>query len=114
MNSLTRATSSARRVRLPAYSGGRGLWLAGAMLLLPFLELRTNTPIRVRILLVLGIAANLLGVPFFGTMVWNVSVIIFGTLPLVAFLWLVLARNVRKLAQLDFLLAAAFLATRVI
>jgi hypothetical protein len=63
---------------------------------------------------VLGIATNVFGVPFYGTVLWNVSVIAFNTLPLAAFLWLAIARRVRGLNQLDWLLALAFLATRLI
>jgi hypothetical protein len=81
---------------------------------LPFLEMGTRTPIRIQALLVLGTAANLFGVPFFGTVVWNISVVAFGTLPLAAFLWLVLARRGRRLDKLDFLLGISFLATRLI
>lgn len=82
---------------------------------LPFLDAGVaRTPARVQTLLLLGIAVNLLGVPFFGTVVWNISAIAFSSLPLVAFLWLVLVRRIRRLSQLDLLLASAFLATRVI
>jgi hypothetical protein len=81
---------------------------------LSFLETGAHTPARIKVLLLLGTAANLFGVPFFGTVVWNISVIAFRTLPLAAFLWLVLMRRFRRLAQVDFLLAIAFLATRLI
>ena len=81
---------------------------------LPFLETRAYTPARIQTLLLLGIAANLFGVPFFDTVVWNISVIAFSALPLAAFLWLVLVRRFRRISQLDFLLAVAFLVTRVI
>jgi hypothetical protein len=81
---------------------------------LSFLEGSACTPARIQILLLVGIAANLFGVPFFDTVVWHISVIAFSALPLVAFLWLVLVRRFRGISQLDFLLAVAFLATRVI
>jgi len=81
---------------------------------LPFLEMSTHTPARIQVLLLLGTTANLVGVPFFGTVVWNISVIAFSALPLAAFLWLVLVRRFRRLSQLDFLLAIAFLVTRLI
>ena len=81
---------------------------------LPFLEMGTHTPVRIQALLLLGTAANLFGVPFFGTVVWNISVVAFSTLPLAAFLWLLLARRVRRLTKLDFLLGIAFLVTRLI
>jgi hypothetical protein len=81
---------------------------------LPFLEMSTHTPARIQVLLLLGTAANLFSVPFFGTVVWNISVITLSALPLAAFLWLVLVRRFRRLSQLDFLLAIAFLVTRLI
>ena len=81
---------------------------------LPFLETSIHTPARIQVLLLLGTVANLLGVPFFGTVIWNISVIAFSALPLAAFLWLVLVRRFRRLSQLDLLLAIAFLATRVV
>jgi len=81
---------------------------------LPFLETSTHTPARIKTLLLLGTVANLFGVPFFGTVIWNISVIAFRALPLAAFLWLVLVRHFRRLSQLDLLLAVAFLATRVL
>ena len=82
---------------------------------LSFLEAEgSRTPTRIQTLLLLGILVNIFGVPFFGTVVWNISMIVFSALPLAAFLWLVLVRRLRKLSQLDFLLATAFLATRAI
>lgn len=81
---------------------------------LSFLGTTTHTPARIQALLLLGIAANVFGVPFFGTAVWNISVIAFSALPLAAFLWLVLVRHFRRLSQLDYVLAIAFLGTRVI
>ena len=81
---------------------------------LPFLETSSPTPARVQVLLVIGTVANLFGVPFYGTVLWNIGVIAFGALPLAAFLWLVLVRRFRRLSQLDFLLGIAFLATRVL
>ena len=81
---------------------------------LPFLATSTHTPARIKTMLLVGIVANLFGVPFFGTVIWNISVIAFRALPLAAFLWLVLVRHFRRLSQLDFLLAVAFLATRVL
>ena len=81
---------------------------------LPFLVTSSSTPTRIQILLFIGIVVNVLGVPFFGTVVWNISVIAFRALPLAAFLWLVLVRRSRKLSQLDYLLAGAFLSTRMI
>jgi hypothetical protein len=82
---------------------------------LPFLETDGDrTPIRIQALLLIGIIVNVLGVPFFGTVVWNIAVIVFGTLPLAAFLWLVLVRHFRRLSQFDVFLAIAFLVTRVI
>jgi hypothetical protein len=81
---------------------------------LSFLKTIDRTPARVQILLLLGIVSNILGVPFYGTVVWNISVIAFSALPLAAFLWLVLVRRLRSLSQLDYLLGAVFLATRVI
>jgi hypothetical protein len=86
----------------------------GKSLRLSFVEMNITTPVRIHALLVLGIATNVFGVPFFGTVLWNVSVVAFNTLPLAAFLWLAIARRVRGLNQLDWLLALAFLATRVI
>jgi hypothetical protein len=89
--------------------------IAGRMTFrLPFLETSAHTPARVQTLLLLGTGVNLVGVPFFGTVVWNISVIAFSALPLAAFLWLVLVRRYRRLSQLDFLLATAFLATRAL
>src|SRR5579864_5469769 len=81
---------------------------------LSVLEMGARTPARIQTLLLLGIVANLFGVPFFGTVVWNISTIAFSSLPLAAFLWLVLVRRFRRLSQLDFFLAFVFLATRVI
>ena len=81
---------------------------------LSFLGTGAHTPARIQALLLLGIAANIFGVPFFGTVVWNISVIAFSALPLAAFLWLVLVRRFRRLSQLDYLLAIAFFGTRVI
>jgi hypothetical protein len=71
------------------------------------------TPLRIRVLLLLGIAVNLLGVPFYGTSLWNVSVTLLNTIPLAAFLWLVLAALSRKMRGVDWLLAAAFFLTRI-
>jgi hypothetical protein len=71
------------------------------------------TPLRIRMLLGLGIAVNLVGVPFYGTSIWNVSVTLLNTIPLAAFLWLVLAAMSRKIGQIDWLLAAAFFLTRI-
>ena len=89
--------------------------LAGRMTFrLPLLEGSSPTPARVQVLLLIGIVANLFGVPFYGSVLWNISVIAFGALPLAAFLWLVLVRRFRRLSQLDFLLGIAFLATRVL
>jgi len=79
---------------------------------LPFLETSAATPARVQVLLLLGTVINLVGVPFFGTVVWNISVTALSALPLTAFLWLVLVRRFRRLSQLDLLLGAAFLVTR--
>jgi hypothetical protein len=81
---------------------------------LPFLETSSPTPARLQVLLLIGIVANLFGIPFFGTVLWNISVIAFGALPLAAFLWLVLVRRFRRLSQLDYLLGVAFLATRML
>jgi hypothetical protein len=81
---------------------------------LPLLESSSPTPARVHVLLLIGTVVNLFGVPFYGSVLWNVSVIAFGALPLAAFLWLVLVRRFRRLSQLDFLLGIAFLATRVL
>ena len=81
---------------------------------LPFLEMSTPTPARIQVLLLFGIVGNIAGVPFFGTVIWNISVTAFSALPLAAFLWLVLVRHFRSLSQLDVLLAVAFLSTRVI
>lgn len=79
-----------------------------------FFKTIDRTPARVQILLLLGIVSNVLGVPFYGTVVWNISVIAFSALPLAAFLWLVLVRRLRSLSQLDYLLGAVFLITRVV
>jgi O-antigen polysaccharide polymerase Wzy len=81
---------------------------------IPFLTRNTPTPARIQILVLIGTVVNVFGVPFYGTVVWNISVIAFNALPLAAFLWLVLVRRFRKLSQLDFLLAIAFLSTRII
>lgn len=81
---------------------------------LPFLEISSATPGRVKVLLLIGIVANLFGVPLYGSVLWNISVIAFGALPLAAFLWLVLARRFRRLSELDYVLGIAFLATRVL
>jgi hypothetical protein len=81
---------------------------------LPFLAMTTPTPARIQVLLLIGTVANVFGVPFYGTVVWNISAIAFTSLPLTAFLWLVLVRRFRNLSQFDFLLAMAFLATRMI
>ena len=81
---------------------------------LSLLAKSTPTPARIQVLLMIGTVVNVFGVPFFGTVVWNISVIAFRALPLAAFLWLVLVRRSRKLSQLDFLLAIAFLSTRMI
>jgi len=81
---------------------------------LPFLETGSTTPARLQVLLLIGIIANLFGLPFYGSVLWNISVIAFGTLPLAAFLWLVLARRFRTPSELDYVLGIAFLATRVL
>jgi hypothetical protein len=81
---------------------------------LPFLETSNPTPARVQILLLIGTVVNLFGVPLYGSVLWNVSIILFGALPLAAFLWLVLVRRFRRLSQLDFLLGIAFLVTRLL
>ena len=81
---------------------------------LPFLATTTTTPTRIHVLLLIGIVTNIFGVPFFGTVVWYISVIAFSALPLVAFLWLVLVRRLRKVTSLDLLLIPAFLSTRMI
>ena len=81
---------------------------------LPFLEGSSRTPTRIHILLLLGTGSNLLGVPFVGTVFWNVGVVAFSALPLAAFVWLALVRRLRRLSKLDFLFALAFLSTRLI
>src|ERR1035437_1400158 len=81
---------------------------------LPFLETSSPTPSRLQVLLLIGTVANLFGVPFYGSVLWNISVIAFGALPLAAFLWLVLARRFRRLSELDYVLGIAFLVTRVL
>jgi hypothetical protein len=88
--------------------------VGGKVFRLPFLEATSRTPARIHTLLLLGTASNLFGLPFFGTVVWNISVIAFSALPLASFVWLVLVRRVRRLSQLDFLFAIAFLSTRLI
>jgi len=101
------------------FSMGAGRMLAAHLIghkapRLSFLEMSTPTPARIQVLLLLGIVGNIAGVPFFGTVVWNISVTAFSALPLAAFLWLVLVRHFRSLSQLDVLLAVVFLSTRVI
>jgi len=81
---------------------------------LPFLETTSPTPAQVQVLLLIGTVTNLFGIPFYGSVVWNISVIAFGALPLAAFLWLVLVRRFRRLSQLDFCLGIAFLGTRLL
>ncbi len=72
------------------------------------------TPLRIHAMLLAGIAANVLGVPIVNAALRNVMITIFTTLPLAAFLWVVLAASARKIEQLDFLLAVGFLVTRVV
>lgn len=73
----------------------------------------TYTPLQIQVLLVLGSAVNVFGVPFQGTSFRNISITILNIVPLAAFLWITLAATCRKLGQIDFLLAAAFLVTRL-
>jgi hypothetical protein len=104
-------------VGLLSMAAGRmaAMRLAGRKTLrLPFLETSNPTPGRVQVLLLIGTVANLFGIPFYGSVLWNISVIAFGALPLAAFLWLVLARRFRRLSELDYALGFAFLATRVL
>jgi hypothetical protein len=79
-----------------------------------FLELDAGTPVRIRALLLIGTLANVFGVPLYGTTLWNISVIAFDTLPLAAFLWLVLAKHIRGLARYDLLLGLVFFGTRLL
>jgi hypothetical protein len=79
-----------------------------------FLQASVHTPFRIQALLLIGIAANLLGLPFFGTIAWNISVIALSSLPLAAFLWLTVSRGIRALPSGDFWLAVCFLLTRMI
>ncbi len=72
---------------------------------LTLMETPSYTPLRVQILLLLGIAFNVLGTPFIDTAFRNVSVIAATTLPLAAFLWVVLAASVRRASPIDILLA---------
>jgi len=87
---------------------------AGRSFRFSLLEMDTSTPVRIRALLLLGTAANIFGVPLYGTTLWNISVIAFETLPLTAFLWLALAKHTRGLARHDLLLALVFIGTRLL
>ena len=78
------------------------------------IDIGPSTPARIYILLLLGIATNIVGVPFYGTAVWAVSAIAFSIIPLTAFLWIVLAAMVRKPRLVDILLASIFFATRLV
>jgi hypothetical protein len=81
---------------------------------LPLLEIGAITPLRIQFILILGIVVNLVGIPFFGTPIWNVSVTFFGTIPLAAFVWICMAGLSRKASNVDVLLAGAFLLTRAL
>jgi len=96
---------------------GRGLSMRlgiGRSFRFSFIELDGGTPVRIRALLLIGTAANVFGVPLYGTTVWNISVVAFETLPLAAFLWLLLARHLRGLGRFDLLLALLFIGTRLL
>lgn len=79
-----------------------------------FLEMQCRTPLRIQLLLILGIAANLFGIPLYGTVAWNISVIVFSMIPLAAFLWVIVGTGIRELPWLDLWLAIIFLITRLI
>jgi hypothetical protein len=78
-----------------------------------FLRMTPQTPLRIQVLLSLGIIINVFGIPFYGTPIWNISVIAFNSLPLAAFLWLIVGRGVRGLSAVDLCLSVAFLLTRL-
>ena len=75
---------------------------------LRLMDIGRYTPARIHIPLILGIVTNVLGVLLYGTSLWNESVTMFNTIPLAAFLWIVLTKTFRKLAEVDFVLAGLF------
>jgi hypothetical protein len=81
---------------------------------LNLLSLRPYTPARIHALLLTGLIANVFGIPFFGTALWNVSVVFLSTIPLAAFLWVILASATKGIDSVDRVLASAFFITRLL
>jgi hypothetical protein len=81
---------------------------------LNLVDISAYTPVRIHLLLIIGITVNLFGLPFYGTVLWNVSVVLFSTLPLAAFVWIVLKAAVQGMTQIDLLCASAFFLSRIL
>lgn len=80
---------------------------------LPLLDRRVTPPWRVRLLLLVGTAVNLIGLPFYQTQLWNLSVTVFSVLPLIALLWLVMTATRQKVGEGDLILGGAFFVSRL-
>lgn len=87
---------------------------SGAGIRLRILGIRPYTPFRIYVLLLLGAAYNLFGVPLGDPALRNLGFVVLDTIPLAAFLWLVLAATVRGLRNMDLALATVFFLTRVL
>ena len=86
----------------------------GRQIKLSLLDLSKDTPIRIHLLLILGTAINLFGLPFFGEDFWHVIMVFAGTVPMAAFIWVLLARDTRGIGQLDAILAGLFFVSKII
>lgn len=81
---------------------------------LRLLDIRPYTPFRIYLLLVLGTAGNVFVNRFFGGALFNVGVILLDTIPLAAFLWLILAATVRGMSKVDLALLSVFFLSRML
>jgi hypothetical protein len=81
---------------------------------LRLLNIERHTPVRIQVLLAAGIVANVFGTPLYGSSLWNVSVTMFGVLPMAAFLCIVLRSTGNKVGEADVLLAGVFFVTRLV
>jgi hypothetical protein len=117
------AESTLTRAMLVGVLGLLAVWLGRkAATHLPFyggirlriLGMRPHTPFRIYVLLLLGTACNLLGVPLGESALRNIGIVVLLTIPLAAFLWLILASTVRGMSKMDLALASAFFLTRML
>lgn len=80
---------------------------------LRLMDIGAYTPMEIQVLLFLGTAVNIFGLPFHSTELRTIGITVLNIMPLAAFLWIALAAKFRKVGHPDILLAAAFFLTRV-